>query len=72
MLIATGGTASAAARLIKDAGGEIVECCCGTEALFSRLTASPGARYICGMSSRYHLRIALTGALLGPGLLLRA
>jgi adenine phosphoribosyltransferase len=26
-LIATGGTASAAARLIKDAGGEIVECC---------------------------------------------
>ena len=27
MLIATGGTASAAARLIKDAGGEIVECC---------------------------------------------
>ena len=26
-LIATGGTASAAARLIQDAGGEIVECC---------------------------------------------
>jgi adenine phosphoribosyltransferase len=26
-LIATGGTASAAAQLIRDAGGEIVECC---------------------------------------------
>jgi adenine phosphoribosyltransferase len=26
-LIATGGTASAAAQLIQDAGGKIVECC---------------------------------------------